>query len=402
MNAMDDDGSREPPRKRLRSAQPTRRGRSRGARGGSVNPNTVRKELGELDRQPTEQQAQESESSIDPRALPIPAALERYKAWKEAGAQHDEFCFICRQTKGLTYCITCKRSYHDSCRPEESTHSVIEGNSCFFCEVCVHRNWHKDPPFLMPEMRPSAASLSSAAVEVAEATGATPSTKDTGRQDLSNSPQVHQNQETNRITEASKDTPSTAARRTRTAKASHSAAREEIAAAPSSSTTHTENTPLPPPATTTAAAATSRGEPPRSSSSTQRAPAARKSRYTTLPTDVDAALRLLYAELETAHELRHKVGDVEGQVAQMQRELHLRNSELALARRAADVGRVSASEMEQLRAQAALGQKAVEEADGLRAENRTLRAELAVSRERLVDSERALEEWKRKLSALMS
>ncbi|KAI3541800.1 hypothetical protein CSPX01_07308 [Colletotrichum filicis] len=398
---MDNDESREPPRKRLRSAQPTRRGRSRGARGGSVNPNTARKESGELDHLPTEEQALESESSVDPRALPISAALERYKAWKEAGAQHDEFCFICRQTKGLTYCITCKRSYHESCRPEESTYSVVKGNSCFFCEVCVHRNWHIDPPFLMPEMRPLAASsLSSAPVEAAEATGATTSTNDTGRQDLSNSHQVRQNQETNRTTEASKDTPSTSARRTRTAKASPSAAREETAAAASSSTTRTGITPLPPPTTSTAA--TSRDDPPRTSTSTARAPAARKSRYTTLPTDVDAALRLLYAELETAHELRHKVGDVEGQVVQMQRELHLRNSELAVARRAAEVGRVSASEMEQLRAQAALGEKAVEEAAGLRAENRSLRAELETSRERLVESERALEEWKRKLSALMS
>ncbi|UQC77846.1 uncharacterized protein CLUP02_03318 [Colletotrichum lupini] len=399
---MDNDESREPPRKRLRSAQPTRRGRSRGARGGSANPYTARKESGELDHLPTEEQAPESESSVDPRALPIPAALERYKAWK-AGAQHDEFCFICRQTKGLTYCITCKRSYHESCRPEESTYSVVEGNSCFFCEVCVHRNWHKDPPFLMPEMRPLAASSSSSApVEAAEAAGATRSTKDTDRQDLSNSHQVHQNQETTRTTEASKDTLSTSARRTRTTKASHSAGREETAAVPSSSTSRTGITALPPP-TTSATTAISRDDPPRSSSSTTtRAPAARKSRYTTLPTDVDAALRLLYAELETAHELRHKVGDVEGQVAQMQRELQLRNSELAVARRAADVGRVSASEMEQLRAQAALGEKAVEEAAGLRAENRSLRAELEASRERLVESERALEEWKRKLSALMS
>lgn len=318
---------------------------------------------------------------------------------KEAGAQHDEFCFICRRTNGLTYCITCKRSYHESCRPEESTFAAIEGNDCFFCEVCVHRNWHKNPPFLMPEMRPlPASSLSSAPAEAAEVTGATPSTEETARQDLSNSHQVRQEQETNGTTEAPRSTPRTAARRTRTTKASHSAAREETATGPPSSTTRTEINPLPPPATTIA----SRDEPARTSSSTARAPAARKSRYTTLPTDVDAALRLLYAELETAHELRHKVGDVESQVAQMQRELQLRNSELAVARRAADVGRVSASEMEQLRAQAALGETAVEEAAGLRAENRSLRAELEVSREKLVESERALEEWKRKLSALMS
>ncbi|KXH27552.1 hypothetical protein CSIM01_13158 [Colletotrichum simmondsii] len=336
---MDSDESRGPPRKRLRSAQPTRRGRSRGARGGSVNPNTARKEWDEIHHSPTEQQAHEPESSVDPRSLPIPAALERYKAWK-------------------------------------------------------------DPPFLMPEMRPLAASsLSSAPVEAAEAAGATPATKDTGRPEVYNSQQVRQDQETNGTTDASRATLSTAARRTRTAKPSHSAAREETAAAPSSSTTRTGITPVPPPITS---ATTSRNDPPRTSSSTTRAPAARKSRYTTLPTDVDAALRLLYAELETAHELRHKVGDVEGQVAQMQRELHLRNSELAVARRAADVGRVSASEVEQLRAQAAVGERAVAEADGLRAENRTLRAELEASRERLVESERALEEWKRKLSALMS
>ncbi|KAK1640121.1 hypothetical protein BDP81DRAFT_469013 [Colletotrichum phormii] len=396
---MDIDGSREPPRKRLRSAQPTRRGRSRVARGGgSLNGNTTREESDGPDNKATEQQAQAPDSSFDPRSLSIPAALERYKAWKEAGAQHDEFCFICRQTKGLTYCVTCKRSYHESCRPQESTHSVVKGNNCFFCEVCVHRNWHKGPPFLMPEMRPLAASSSSSThAETVDAMGGTPLTKGNARQDVPDSYQLRQDQEASG-TEASRATPSTAARKTRTTKASHSAAREVITAGPSSSNTRTENTPLPPPA----AAAPSRDEPRSGSSTVGRAPAARKSRYTTLPTDVDAALRLLYAELETAHELRHKVGDVEGQVAQMQRELHLRNSELAVARRAADVSRVSATEMEQLRERASLGETAIAEAVELRAENRMLRAELETSREKLAESNRALEEWKRKLSALMS
>ncbi|KXH53842.1 hypothetical protein CSAL01_06440 [Colletotrichum salicis] len=398
---MDNDGSREPPRKRLRSAQPTRRGRSRVARGGgSLNGNTTREESDGPDNKATEQQAQAPDSSFDPRSLSIPAALERYKAWKvygqkEAGAQHDEFCFICRQTKGLTYCVTCKRSYHESCRHQESTHSVVKGNSCFFCEVCVHRNWHKDPPFLMPEMRPLAASSSSSThAETVDALRSTPSTKGKARQDVPDSHQLRQDQEASG-TEASRATPSTAARKTRTTKASHSAAREVITAGPSSSNTRTESTPLP-------AAAPSRDEPRSGSSTVGRAPAARKSRYTTLPTDVDAALRLLYAELEAAHELRHKVGDVEGQVAQMQRELHLRNSELAVARRAADVSRLSASEMEQLRERALLGETAIAEAVGLRAENRTLRAELEMSREKLAENNRALEEWKRKLSALMS
>ncbi|KAK1675695.1 hypothetical protein BDP55DRAFT_768359 [Colletotrichum godetiae] len=393
---MDNDGSREPPRKRLRSAQPTRRGRSRVARGGgSLNGNTPREGSDEADNRSTEQQVQAPDSSFDPRSLSIPAALERYKAWKEAGAQHDEFCFICRQTNGLTYCVTCKRSYHESCRPQESTHSVVKGNSCFFCEVCVHRNWHKDPPFLMPEMRPLAASSSSPThAETVNALGSTPSTKGKARQDVPDSHQLRQDQEASG-TEASRATPSTAARKTRTIKASHSAAREATIAGPSSSNTRIESITLP-------AAAPSRDEPRSGSSTVGRAPAARKSRYITLPTDVDAALRLLYAELETAHELRHKVGDVEGQVAQMQRELHLRNSELAVARRAADVSRVSATEMEQLRERVSLGETAIAEAVELRSENRMLRAELETSREKLTESNRALEEWKRKLSALMS
>ncbi|KAL2879185.1 hypothetical protein SGCOL_005610 [Colletotrichum sp. CLE4] len=248
----------------------------------------------------------------------------------------------------------------------------------------------------MPEMRPLAASSSSSPThaETVNALGSTPSTKGKARQDVPDSHQLRQDQEASGA-EASRATPSTAARKTRTIKASHSAAREATIAGPSSSNTRIESIALP-------AAAPSRDEPRSGSSTVGRAPAARKSRYTTLPTDVDAALRLLYAQLETAHELRHKVGDVEGQVAQMQRELHLRNSELAVARRAADVSRVSATEMEQLRERVSLGETAIAEAVELRAENRMLRAELETSREKLTESNRALEEWKRKLSALMS
>ncbi|OHE95661.1 hypothetical protein CORC01_09093 [Colletotrichum orchidophilum] len=399
---MDDEGSREPPRKRLRSAKPSRRGRPRG-RGGSLNTDAARPREDEPETQTEQAQAPVIHvRSSDPRSLSIPSALERYKAWKEAGAHHVEICFICQQPEDLTYCVTCRRSYHESCKPKESASSVIEGTTHFFCEVCVGRNWHKEPPFLMPAMWPSAASAapssSSARAETVDGTEDSPSTRGVARQDVPSPRDVHQDQEASG-TEASRTTPSTVTRRSRNTNISQPAAREPTAG-PASNNTRTENTPLPPPPPATSRE-TPRDESNRGSS-TGRPPAARRSRYATLPTDVDVALRLLYAELEAAHELRHKVGDLEGQVSQMQRELNLRNSELALARRAADMSRISQGEMEQLRAQASQGQQAIAEAAGMRAENGLLRAELEKRKVQLAETNQTLQEWKQKLSALIS
>ncbi|KAF7553396.1 hypothetical protein G7Z17_g3634 [Cylindrodendrum hubeiense] len=127
----------------------------------------------------------------------------------------------------------------------------------------------------------------------------------------------------------------------------------------------------------------------------------RKSKFTTLATDVDSALRTLYCELETTSVLRGRVSDLESQLSQQRQELNIRQNELLLARKMADMARVSTGEITKLRAEAAGKKAAVEEADALRAEKQTLEKELEASRTQLSIVTQSFQELKKKLSALI-
>ena len=127
----------------------------------------------------------------------------------------------------------------------------------------------------------------------------------------------------------------------------------------------------------------------------------RRSRYATLPKNVDSALRVLYVELESASELKQKVAGLEAQVSSLQREMELQKKEVALARKAAEKSRITQDELEKLRSEAAGRQAAVEEAEALRGERQAGEAELEKCKEQLASLTDTLHDWKQKLSGLV-
>ncbi|KPM43797.1 hypothetical protein AK830_g2745 [Neonectria ditissima] len=128
---------------------------------------------------------------------------------------------------------------------------------------------------------------------------------------------------------------------------------------------------------------------------------ARKSRFTTLPTNVDSAIRILYSELETTSMLREKVSDLESQLSHQRKELSLRQKELEFARKIAEKAQVSDDEIARLRAEASGKQAAVKEAETLRVEKRGLEMELDHSRKELGSVSKTLQDLRRKLSVLI-
>lgn len=122
-----------------------------------------------------------------------------------------------------------------------------------------------------------------------------------------------------------------------------------------------------------------------------RAPTTRKSRYATLSTDIDSALRVLYCELETTAQLRDQVSNLEGQVSHLRQELGVREKELLLAKQSLYLARSSESELARLRAEALARQSAVDEVVSLRAEKLDLEEKLKSSEAQLKDIRQILQ-----------
>ncbi|KAJ3528579.1 hypothetical protein NM208_g10138 [Fusarium decemcellulare] len=132
-----------------------------------------------------------------------------------------------------------------------------------------------------------------------------------------------------------------------------------------------------------------------------RAAPKRKSRFSTLPADIDSALRVLYGELETATELRQQVTRLETETVQLRQELDLRKKELALAQKAAEMARSSQAEITRLRSEVSERQAAVDEIVILRAEKQELEVELQNSRDQVNKMTQTLQDWRRSLTGLI-
>ncbi|KAI5460148.1 hypothetical protein BGZ63DRAFT_389595 [Mariannaea sp. PMI_226] len=295
--------------------------------------------------------------------ISLPDALERYRLWMRAGAPHDDFCFGCKQPGDLDFCVTCRRSYHKACKLERATDAspeggAIQGATGWFCEICVDRNWHINPPPLTPPASPELLPLAVPAIQT-----------------------LPQARMTNSIREYSQN--------------QICAGNHGVSPVPLLLTTSGG------PGTTTTTATATKRQSEATNTTSRRGTTTRKSRYTTLSTEVDSALRTLYCELEASAEARHQVTDLEAQVSHLRRELDLRGSELLLARKAAEMARSSQHEIAQLRLEAAQRQRAADEATALREEKKKLLAELQDNRARLSDMTQTLQEWKQKLSVLI-
>lgn len=111
---------------------------------------------------------------------------------------------------------------------------------------------------------------------------------------------------------------------------------------------------------------------------------------------------MLYREVEEAAQLRRKVTDLEAEVSRLRQNSELREKELVLARKAAEMARASRDEVAQLRAESSQKQDALREAAALKMKNESLGTELQDTQKRLEETTQTLQKWKEKLSTLIA
>lgn len=246
-----------------------------------------------------------------------------------AGSPHDNICFECYQPLDLVPCGTCKRSYHDSCKPKDSFLREDDAH-LWYCPVCVDRGWHLAPPTITPPDSPCMGTPKFTAI--------------------------------------------------------NPASRAPVRA--NSEAVHHEDT----------ANGTQRTTVPRESA----APfAPRKSRFNTLPEEVDSALWVVYRELESVPFLRQNISDLQFQISSLRQELSIRQNELALAKRVVEKGRAAEIELQKYWEEAANRQASTDDTEALKAKNRELESELKNTRNELESANKTLQGWKQKLSNLI-
>ncbi len=100
-------------------------------------------------------------------------------------------------------------------------------------------------------------------------------------------------------------------------------------------------------------------------------------------------------------DLRKRVGDLEADTSQLRRELHIRDSELAVAHKALETTRTSQNEITRLQRELSERQQAFDAAIALETRNQNLETELQSTRIQLSEMTRAYQSLKQKLSALL-
>lgn len=293
---------------------------------------------------------------------------------QEAGGVHDAACFICRQSGALEHCFTCRRSYHEACKPSQGLTSQPENTPHWFCDVCVGRKWHIELPPLTPPASPELQPLG-------------------GDDDSERSVSIRQtpineaNQPRSPLGQAQGVTNARVltdlSQTTQIDNRNHSAPPVNARAVPTHfNNSHSSSRSSPIPADTSDKS---------QQNANARASTTRRSRYATLSTDIDSALRLLYCELETTAQLRDQVSNLEGQVSHLRQELGAREKELLLAKQSLYLARSSESELARLRAEVLDKQSAFDEAVSLRAEKLDLEEKLKSSEAQLKEIRQILQ-----------
>lgn len=127
----------------------------------------------------------------------------------------------------------------------------------------------------------------------------------------------------------------------------------------------------------------------------------RKSRYNTLPAEVDSALMVVYRELESVPLLQRNIADHEAEIARLRQTLTMQTNELAMMRRSMEKSRKAEAELERLKAESANRQAATHETEALKAKNQQLESELAKVHDELGKANETLQGWKHKLSNML-
>ena len=126
---------------------------------------------------------------------------------------------------------------------------------------------------------------------------------------------------------------------------------------------------------------------------------ARKSRFNTLPPEIDSALGALYVELEKVPLLQRRVKDLEEELRRLQQVVQMQKNEVLVAGRR---NQKLSSELEKVRGETASRQADVQEKRELQARNQQLESELADSRRALETTNKTFLDWKQNLMTFVS
>ena len=246
------------------------------------------------------------------------------------GDPHVPFCFECKKEGGLLGCHTCKRSYHLACLGDIAE---TPPKQTFYCPLCIERGWNVRPP---PEILPLSPVSSR---EVSPAPVSRPSHTAQSVEPSTGLPHT-----TTASVAAIKDprelTSSVRGRADGINKITFAAVNNSTPSLPLSQRVESGIGPAPPQTGEARASAFMRVydlQPPVATSSPQaagqieRARLGRpKSRYQTMPDEVDQALTVIYRELEGVTALRQDVVALQDQLKTTEQARRILENQLAL------------------------------------------------------------------------
>ncbi|UKZ96997.1 uncharacterized protein TrAFT101_011766 [Trichoderma asperellum] len=288
---------------------------------------------------------------------PISVSEKRYRDWRKKGSPRQSLCFVCNEGGDLRDCYTCPRSYHKHCLDQPVEQFIHNDN--FFCRICQKRQWHQHLPPLSPPPSPPPEKQRVALPSHRPNVQANnePRLPSTSPAPASNSPALAP---TPTHTPASAPTPA-------------SANQHSQATAPTSFTWLSQNqftTPLTRSGTTSSPRASTPLSGVINISGAGRGmvagPRGPRSRFSTLPAEVDDAVSLLLRELEYLGDARQKITQLEDVIVRLQQDVKINENALILAQRNAASSNSRNSE-------------------GLRAENEKLKKEAEDMRRLLAD-----------------
>ncbi|KAJ5613399.1 hypothetical protein N7510_006593 [Penicillium lagena] len=309
---------------------------------------------------------------------PMSDQVQRYKDWRRNGSLNEKICRVCLQPGDLYPCRTCRPAFHLRCIPHGS---LRDSQNRIFCALCVRRGWNVAPPALTPPSSPGPAparqldaTTTPMATDTSTRATSIPSLV-TGTLESDAHSQFPTVQEGHGITENVSSPNSTDYRALQPRPAAVDIVSQLNIEAPGESSDHNAGTPRP--------------------------KRQRKSRFATLPTEVDSSLAVLYRELESVASLKAQVEDLRVQNTQHLQVLKIRDNNIASLRRNLDNRKGEAEELARLRTNKFQYDSLLKEIEELRSKNAQLEADLKVSRERTAAAEEIVNDWKGKLTQLI-
>uniref|UniRef100_A0A093VHM5 PHD finger protein 21A n=1 Tax=Talaromyces marneffei PM1 TaxID=1077442 RepID=A0A093VHM5_TALMA len=341
--------------------------------------------------------------------IPMHTQIKRYREWRRFGSVHDDYCMKCRKAgpKTLVPCNTCSKCFHDECTPPGSLYNERRQ---WFCALCVHRNWHEQPPTLTPPASPSPEPANNAIDQRSSENNTDQRNNRNMADQQGNVPSTGNSQALSILAEISRSmsrgetrhTPNLPPQPHRFSDVSspYSPNPSSITLPSISTRPHEFGLPPPPAPSPSAYGGNSILD-----------SHARKSKFATLSSEVDSALWVLYRELESVTSLRQQIGELESEIVKLRQDVSIRDNQLILSRRSMSSahnntntgmpGGISQAEIDRLRVQAAKVEELTRQAESMRAKNEALEKELKDAKAESAAKDEMLNEWKGRLVSLI-